>query len=313
MNEKKIPLVVIVGPTAVGKTETALILAERMQCEIVSSDSRLFYRGMDIGTAKPTLAERQRVPHHLIDVTDPDQTWSLAHFQAEAQRVILDIYRRANLPFLVGGTGQYLRAVSEGWSLPHQEPNPRLRQLLESWGNQIGFQDLHAKLAIIDPQAAEFIDASNVRRTIRALEVIFMTGRRFSEQRQRGESPYNLLTLGLTRPRPELYERIDTRIQLMLASGWLEEVRGLLARGYSPELPSMSAIGYKQLAAHLRGELTLEEAVVQMKRLTRVFVRRQANWFSESDPQIHWFRSGEGAAPQMETLVRQFLEEQNQL
>jgi tRNA dimethylallyltransferase len=309
MNSKDIPsLIVLLGPTAAGKTEIAIRLAEHLGGEIVSADSRLFYRGMDAGTAKPTLSERARVPHHLIDVADPDETWSLVLFQQEARRAIHDIHVRGRLPLLVGGTGQYIRAVTEGWQAPAAQPDPRLRGALETWAAQIGQLGLHERLAQLDPQAGEQIDARNLRRTVRALEVILSTGRPFSAQRQRGETPYRLLTLGLTRPRPELYVRIDVRIEAMFAVGWVDEVRGLLAKGYSPALPSFSAIGYPQVIDYLRGKSTYAEAGMLIKRLTRQFVRRQANWFKENDPQIHWFTAGEGTAEAMEGLSRAWWE-----
>lgn len=303
-----IPLIVILGPTAVGKTEAAIRLAERLQGEIISADSRLFYRGMDIGTAKPTPAERQRVPHHLIDVAWPDQTWSLALFQREAQRAIFEIHQRGRLPFLVGGTGQYIRAVIEGWEAPKVEPNPRLRRALEVWGTQIGAVALHERLALLDAVAAQGIDPSNMRRTVRALEVILSSGRRFSAQRSRTLPPYDCLLLGLRRPRAELYARIDARIQGMLQAGFVEEVRGLLAQGYAPDLPTLSAIGYGEMVQYLQGRMSLEEAIAQMKRRTRVFVRRQANWFKQNDPRIRWFWAGEDAVEQMEQAIRGFLQ-----
>ncbi len=303
------PLVVLVGPTAVGKTETSLLLAERLNAEIVSADSRLFYRGMDIGAAKPTPAERARVPHHLIDVADPDQVWSLALFQQAATEAIAGIHARQRLPLLVGGTGQYVRAITDGWSPPPAAPDPRLRAALEAWAGQVTPQGLHDRLRRIDPAAAALIDPSNVRRTVRAFEVIFSTGHLFSQQRQRGPSPYRVLLLGLTRPRQELYARVDARIQAMLEAGFVDEVRGLLARGYSPQLPAMSAIGYQQIAAALRGELTLDEAVVLIKRLTRQFVRRQANWFKPGDAAIHWFTAQDGVAVEMEAFIRRWLVE----
>jgi tRNA dimethylallyltransferase len=302
------PLVVLLGPTAVGKTDLAIQLAERLDGEIVSADSRLFYRGMDIGTAKPTPAEQARVPHHLIDVADPQETWSLVAFQQAAQHVIDQIHTRGRLPLLVGGTGQYLRAVTEGWQAPPAQPDPRLRAALEAWAGEIGPHGLHVRLASLDPQAGRQIDPRNLRRTIRALEVILSTGQPFSIQRQRGEAAYNILTLGLTRPRPELYARIDARIEAMVAAGLVDEVRGLLAQGYSPDLPALSAIGYQQVIDYLRGKTTLEEAVMLIKRLTRQFVRRQANWFKESDPQIHWFTVGDGTVDAMETAIRWWVE-----
>lgn len=285
----KSPLVLIVGPTAVGKTDLAIQLARQLDGEVVSVDSRLFYRGMDIGTAKPSKEEMERVPHHLIDIVNPDETLSLAVFQHMAREVIADIHRRGKLPLLVGGTGQYVRAVTEGWTPPEVTPNVKMRAALEALERQKGKEWLYAKLNSLDPEAAAAIDLRNVRRTIRALEVIFSTGRKFSEQRKRGESPYHLISIGLTRPREELYRRVDERIEKMFDDGLLHEVRGLLAKGYSPALPSMSAIGYRECVGVVQGSLTMEEAKAEMKRITRIFVRRQSNWFKESDPQIRWF------------------------
>ena len=286
---KPLPLIVIIGPTAVGKTELSIQLAERFGGEIVSADSRLFYRGLDIGTAKPTSREMARVPHHLIDVANPDQTWSLALFQQEAQKVVADLLELHKLPFLVGGTGQYIRAVTEGWTPPVVEPDPRLRLVLERLASEYSPDWLLAKLKVIDPEAANRIDARNVRRTIRALEVIFASGRLFSTQRSTVTSIYNQITIGLMRPRPQLYERIDQRIDLMFSMGLLEEVTNLLAQGYSADLPSLSAIGYREAIAVVQNKMTPEEAKVQMRRSTRVYVRRQSNWFKENDPQIRWF------------------------
>ncbi len=301
------PLLVLVGPTAVGKTELSLQLAERLNAEIVSADSRLLYRGMDIGTAKPTLAERQRVPHHLIDVADPDEVWTVARFQDEAYRAIAAIHARGRLPMLVGGTGQYVWAVVEGWQVPRVPPQPGLREALERWGQAIGPEALHARLAILDPEAAERIHPTNLRRTVRALEVIFTTGQRFSAQRRRQPPPYDILIVGLTRPRAELHQRIRQRIEAMLAAGWLDEVQRLIQAGYSPDLPAMSGIGYAELSAHLRGEISLAEAVERIRRRTHVFVRRQANWFKRTDPRIHWFSMGSQTLEDVLALVQAWL------
>lgn len=278
----------LVGPTAVGKTEVAIALAERVNGEIVSADSRLLYRGMDIGTAKPSREQRSRVAHHLIDVAYPDEIWSLALFQREAAKAIAAIHAGGKLPILVGGTGQYMRAILEGWSPPALAAQLGLRGALENWAGEIGKDGLHARLATLDPEAAANIDACNLRRTLRALEVTLSSGQKFSLQRIRKETPYHVLQIGLTLPRPELYRRIDARIDRMLAAGWLDEVKALLAKGYDADLPSMSAIGYTQLIEHLQGKLTLNEAVVEIRRATRGFVRRQANWFKPSDPNIFW-------------------------
>jgi tRNA dimethylallyltransferase len=242
----------------------------------------------------------------LIDVANPDEIWSLALFQQKATEIIADIHTRGKLPFLVGGTGQYIRAVTEGWRPPEVKPNPLLRGVLTQLGEEKGIKWLHAGLERVDPTAAEKIDPRNVRRTIRALEVILTTGKPFSRQRKQGKSPYNLLSIGLKRPRGELYQRVDERIEAMFAAGFLEEVKGLLEKGYSPELPTMSAIGYRECIRVIKGDLSIEQAKVEMRRATRVFVRRQANWFKEDDSDIHWFEAGqENLISLIEKFVRQ--------
>ena len=303
----KPPLIVIVGPTAVGKTGISIQLAEHLDGEIVSADSRLFYRGMDIGTAKPTLQERRRIPHHLIDVADPADTWSLALFQQAATAAIASIHTRGHLPFLVGGTGQYIHAVTHGWTPPVSSPDAHLRAELEAQAAENGYMALHEELHVLDPAAADKIDPRNLRRTIRALEVIRLTGKKFSEQGGKSESPYRLLTIGLTRPRPELYARLDARIESMFADGLLDEVQRLLASGCSPHLPTMSAIGYRECIQVLHGSMTMEQAKAEMRRLTRIFVRRQANWFKLEDPSIHWFESVRTRLEEIEAVIDAFL------
>ena len=307
----KLPLVVILGPTAVGKTEIAIQLAERLNGEIVSADSRLFYRGMDIGTAKPTAQQRTRVPHHLIDVAEPDEVWSLAVFQTEANKAIQQICARRHLPFLVGGTGQFIRAIVEGWRIPPAQPDIRLREALNRLALEFGAGRLHSQLAHLDPQAAQAIDPTNVRRTIRALEVILSTGKRFSDQRTSGHLLYESLLLGLSLPRTELYHRIDERISRMLEQGFADEVGRLLDRGFSPDLATMSAIGYGEMVSYLQGKTTLEQAIASMKHRTRVFVRRQANWFKQADPAIHWFSISAATMDEMNALIRDWLNSLN--
>jgi tRNA dimethylallyltransferase len=297
-------LILLVGPTAVGKTEIAIQLAEKINGEIVSADSRLFYRGMDIGTAKPTRAEQSRAPHHLIDIANPDEILSLAVFQKMATETIADIHMRGKLPLLVGGTGQYIRAVAQGWTPPEVTPDEKLRNELEKLKDENGIIWLHEKLKSLDPEAAEKIDARNFRRTIRALEVIMTTGRKFSEQRGKSDSSYQLITIGLTRPREELYARVDARIESMFAAGFLDEVKNLLAKGYSPDLPTMSAIGYRECVRVIAGELNEEQAKVEIRRATRIFVRRQGNWFKESDPQIKWFRVSDDTTKDIQDYLR---------
>jgi tRNA dimethylallyltransferase len=303
-------LILIIGPTAVGKTELAIQLAERLNGEVISADSRLFYRGMDIGTAKPSHEEMARVPHHLIDIANPDETISLAIFQQKAKDIITDIHARGKLPFLVGGTGQYVRAVTQGWTPPEVTQNTRMRAEFERIAalEDKGGDWLHDKLRLLDPIAAENIDARNVRRTIRALEVIFTTGRKFSEQRKQIETPYQLISIGLIRPREELYHRVDTRIDLMFTCGLVDEVKDLLSKGYSSTLPSMSAIGYRECISVVKDLLTEDQAKVEMRRLTRIFVRRQANWFKESDPNIKWFKVEDGVMKEIEKHIRHLID-----
>ncbi len=298
------PLVVIVGPTAVGKTALSLFLAEALGGEIVSADSRLFYRRMDIGTAKPTPAERARVPHHLIDIARPDQTVGLAQFKEMAEAAIADIGARGRLPLLVGGTGQYIRAVVEGWSPPLVPPAPDLRARLEADARREGAAALHARLAALDAEAAARIDPRNVRRVVRALEVCLLTGAPFSAQRVRTPQPYRVLQIGLTMERSALYARADARIDAMLAAGLVEEVRGLLDAGYGWELPSMSALGYIQFRPYFEGRATLEEAVAEVRRATRRFIRHQYNWFRLSDPRIHWFDAAEQTPQEILALIK---------
>lgn len=300
MTPQRPHVLVIVGPTAVGKTALSLALGQRLGGEVISADSRQVYRYMDIGTAKATPAERALVPHHLVDVVDPDEELTLAHYQALATAAIADIWRRGRLPMLVGGTGQYVRAVIEGWTVPGVPPDVALREALEREAALLGHEALHARLASVDPLAAARIDARNVRRVIRALEVYEHTGKPISSLQRREPPAYNLLMLGLTLPRPALYARIDARVEAMLAQGLVDEVRWLRAQGYSDDLPSMSGLGYRQMAQHLRGEISLEEAVALIKRHTRRFVRQQYNWFRLSDERIRWLDADHLDLPEIE-------------
>lgn len=288
-------VIILVGPTAVGKTDLSIQLAQTIHGEIISADSRLFYRGMDIGTAKPSLAQRQAVPHHLIDVADPEEVWSLSRFQSEANHLIREILSKGRVPVLVGGTGQYVRSILEGWKIPPQEPDHRLRDVLEKIGKEIGPETLYQKLSLIDSEAAQKIDPQNLRRTVRALEVILMTGEKFSAQRRFSEPEYRFWVIGLNRPREELYRRIDARIEEMFAGGLIEETQKLLEKGLSLDNPNLSAIGYREVCQYLQGKISLAEAKMLMKRKTREFVRRQANWFKLEDPLIHWYEMNEQA------------------
>jgi tRNA dimethylallyltransferase len=273
------PLLAIVGPTAVGKTALSIALAQALGGEIVSADSRQIYRGMDIGTAKPTAAERAAVPHYLVDIADPAEAFSLAVYQELALAAIADIAARGRLPLLVGGTGQYLAAVLEGWQIPRVEPQLALRAALEREAAQHGVAALHARLAQVDPVAATGILPTNLRRIIRALEVYEVTGRPISEQQAKQPPPYRIRTLWLTLPPPELYARIDRRVDAMIAAGLVAEVRDLIERGYSWDLPALSSLGYRELQPYFAGEASLEDAIQRLKFNTHAFARRQANWF----------------------------------
>ncbi len=280
------PLIAILGSTAVGKTNLSLELASRLDGEIVSADSRLLYRGMDIGTDKPSLAARARVPHHLIDVADPQEAWSMARFRQAALQAIDGIQARGRLPFLVGGTGQYMAAVLEGWNPPPRSDSKAFRERMQDLARRQGIQALHARLAEVDPESADEIDPRNIRRVIRALEVHQLTGQPASRLRKRKPPPYEVLRILLELPRQELYARIDRRIEAMMAAGWLDEVRRLLVHGASADSPAFSAIGYRQLAEHLSGERSLDDALAEICKLSRQLVRRQSNWLR---------RLGEGA------------------
>ena len=274
-----IPLLAIVGPTAVGKTALAIALARALGGEIVSADSRQVYRGMDIGTAKPSAAERATAPHHLIDVVDPNEEFSLALYQDLATAAIEAIAAHGRLPLLVGGTGQYLVALLEGWQIPRVAPQPELRAALERAAEQHGAAALHTRLALVDPASAAGILPSNVRRVIRALEVYELTGRPISEQQQKQPPSYCTKTLWLTRSPAELYDRIDARVDAMLADGLPAEVHGLVERGYGWELPAMSGLGYREFQPYFAGQATLEDAITRLKFDTHAFARRQPGWF----------------------------------
>ena len=297
------PLIIIIGPTAVGKTEVSINLAEELNGEIISADSRGFYRGMNIGTAKPSSTDQNRVRHFLVDVADIDEPWSLVVFQEAVYRIADEIRGRGKIPFMVGGTGQYVRAIIEGWCIPPKEPNSKLREKLQLWGCAIGPEKLFEKLQILDPVAAEKIEPRNMRRTIRALEVIFSTGRLFSVQRDRKPIDFQYKLIGLLRDRKELYKRIDERIECMFRAGFLEEVQTILDSGFERKLPSLSAIGYKEAIALLHNEIDQEEAIRLIKRRTRQFVRRQANWFKESDPKIKWFKMKPGVNEVIKSFI----------
>jgi len=291
-------VIAIVGPTAVGKSELALHLAQYFPLEIISADSRQVYRYMDIGTNKPTWAERASVPHHVIDVVEPDEDFSLAMYHQLAIEALKAIQQKGKLPVLVGGSGLYVWSLVEGWKIPQVTPNQELRRRLEARAEQEGSQSLYQELQDIDPSAAAKISPRNIRRVIRALEIYHATGQLLS-QLQRKESPgFPILLIGLTQERSGLYRKIDWRVDKMIQRGLVEEVEQLLKKGYSSSLPSMSGIGYKQIGQFLRGEMTLPQpqSIDKIKYETHRLARHQYAWFRLSDSRIHWFDNSEAKA-----------------
>jgi tRNA dimethylallyltransferase len=281
-------IIAIVGPTGVGKSNLAVRICQKINAEIVSADSRQVYRYMDIGTAKPDKTERSLVRHYLIDIINPDESFSLAEYQSQCKSAIDAIYNRNKLPLLVGGSGQYVWAVIEGWDIPKVLPDTEYREKLEKKAVEIGKEELYRELQSIDPEAAARIDASNMRRVIRALEIAGNANDNQSRQRNK-KAIYDALIIGLTASRDELYRRIDARVDSMIEKGLVDEVRELFDRGYSADLPSMSGIGYKQIGMYLKGEITLEAAIQQIKNETHRYVRSQYNWFKLKDDRIKWF------------------------
>ena len=281
-------LIAIVGPTAIGKSELALPLAQSFAGEIVSADSRQVYRYMDIGTSKPTLAERALVPHHLIDVVNPDEDFSLAVYCQLATEAIRAVQQKGKLPLLVGGTGLYIWSLVEGWRIPQVPPNWELRRRFEARTKQEGSYILYQELQRIDPAAATKIHPSNARRIIRALEIYQMTRQLPSQLWHREAPSFPILIIGLTTERSELYRRINRRVDKMIEGEFVEEVKRLLQKGYSLSLPSMSGIGYKQIGSFLQGEMTLPIAIDKIKYETHRLARHQYAWFHLGDARIHW-------------------------
>lgn len=300
------PLIVLAGPTASGKSALALALAERVDGEIVAADSMQVYRGLDIGTAKPTAQDRDRIPHHLLDVVRPDQPFTAAEYARLASAAVGDIRARGRLPILVGGTGLYIRALLEGL---FDGPGgvTRLRELLYREAAETGSAILHRRLETIDPDAAAAIHPHDLSRIVRALEVAAVSGRPISALRAEGRRDGGpvagpILKYGLDRNRQELYRRIDARVEAMMAQGLLREVRGLLDQGYNGTLRSLRAIGYRHMIEHLQGQINLDDAVASLKRDTRRYGKRQLTWFRHQH-EIEWL-TVEGSAVSKQMLQR---------
>jgi len=299
VNKPKI--IAIVGSTASGKTALGITLARRFGGEIVSADSRQVYRGMDIGTAKPSAEERRAIPHHLIDIKDPNEDYTVAEYQRDAIVAIESIIARGNVPLLVGGTGLYVRAVVENLNIPKTQADPALRAEIEADIARDGLGAAFKRLITLDPEAAYVVDPKNPRRVVRALEVAITTGEPFTAQRRKNEPLFDVLILGLD-PAPEvLRERIDDRIDAMMRDGLVAEVQGLIGK-YGPTPVAFDAIGYREVIAYLNGELSLANAVAAMKLNTWHYAKRQMTWFRKSG--VNQWISSEAEAT---TIVSEFL------
>jgi tRNA dimethylallyltransferase len=299
------PLFAIVGPTASGKTELALEVADRLGAEILCADSTTVYRGMDVGTAKPTREQRARLPHHLIDVAEPSEPFTVARYQRLARTAIDGIRSRGRVALLVGGSGLYVRAVVDDLVFPPTDS--MVRERLEAEAAGAGATAMYRRLAELDPPAADRIEPDNVRRTIRALEVAEITGRPFSSYAEAWDRypEERVGAVGLDVPRPELHERIEARVRAQLADGLIEEVKELVHRGLAGWLTASQAIGYAEFARHLEGELSLDEAAARTVKRTKALARRQLAWFRR-DPRVHWFAHD---APALADVVAGYLHE----
>jgi len=300
------PLLALVGPTAVGKTEAGVLLAEELGAEIVSVDSTTIYRGMDVGTAKPSPDLRARVPHHLVDVAEPEEVFTVARYQELAREAIRGIRARGRRVLLVGGSGLYFRAVVDDLAFPPTDP--RVRAELEREAAGRGALRLYERLRGLDPAAAAKIEPANVRRTIRALEVVQLTGRPFSSFARAWDRfpPGRVRAAGVTMPRALLHRRIEERAWAQVRGGLVEEVRSLLERGFGRWLTASQAIGYAEVARHLAGAWSLEEAVARIVKRTKALARRQLAWFRR-DPRVRWFEAGEEGAPALVEEIRGYL------
>ena len=301
------PSLALVGPTAAGKTEAGVAIAEAIGAEILSVDSMLVYRGMDIGTAKPTAAQQARVAHHLLDLVDPSEPFSVAAYQAAAREAAREVRHRGMEPLLVGGSGLYLRAVVDELEFPGTQPETR--SVLEQEASALGAGRMYRRLADLDPVAASKIEPGNVRRIVRALEVAAITGRPFSSFAAAWHAypPEHMRAVGIRVGRESLEARVEQRVQAMIEGGWIGEVEHLVERGFGGWLTSSRAIGYAELARHLAGELSLEDAVQQTVKRTRTLARRQMAWFRR-DPRIRWFDVGIGGASEATDEIVSYLE-----
>ncbi len=285
-----LPLIVITGPTATGKSKVGVLVAQLLGGEIISADSMLVYRGLDIGTAKPTKEEMGGIPHHLIDIVNPDEDYNVALYQKQARKAISEILSKNKIPVMVGGTGLYIRAVVDGFEFAGGKPDLELRRALWKEAMEKGPDKLHERLWRVDPCAALKIHPRNIKRVVRALEVYMVTGKPFSsyhKEKNIEPPPYCLRMFGLIMPRDILYRRIEERVDRMIESGLIGEVERLLKSGYKEDLNALKGLGYKEVIAYLKGDVSLEEAIETLKKNTRRFAKRQLTWF-KGDKRIKW-------------------------
>lgn len=298
-------IIVITGPTAVGKSAVALELSSRFGAEIVSADSRQIYRYLDIGTAKPTSTERALVPHHLIDVVDPDEPYSVASFKADAENVLRDLARRGRVAFLVGGSPHYVQAVIERLEIPQVPPQPEFRLEMEEYARLHGHERLHLMLREVDPDGAGQIASTNVRRVIRALEVYRVSGVPFSQAGRRRGEPLHALRIAVTTERERLYQRIDERLDQQIRDGLLDETKRVLEMGYDASLPPLAGLVYREAVAIIQGKMGLADGIRRMKETTHAFARRQYIWFRK-DPNLLWFEAGPHLAEQVGEAIENY-------
>ncbi len=302
-------LIIIAGPTAVGKTDLSLALATKLNAEIISADSMQVYRHMNIGTAKPTAVQQQLVKHHLLDVVDPDQGFSVADYQSHFDLAIRDILNRGKIPIMVGGTGLYIRACTQSFVFDPGGADPLFREQLRLEAKQSGTAQLHERLGMIDPVSALKIHPNDLVRIIRALEVFHSTGIPISElQPKRNLNAFErLIYLFFDRDRIELYQRIEQRVDAMIAVGFADEVRTLLEMGYSPNLKPMQSLGYRQIIAFLQQDLPWESAVNEIKKATRNYAKRQLTWFRK-EPVDCWINISSGSAQELIGEILNYVE-----
>jgi tRNA dimethylallyltransferase len=303
-------LIAIIGPTAIGKSNLAVELALKYKGEIINADSRQIYRYMNTGTAKPSAGEMKRIPHHLVDIINPDEPFSLSTYQNLCISKINEVNNRGYMPFLVGGSGLYIWSILENWNIPEIPPDNEYRLKLEKRAKEEGYENLYQELRRLDPEASLKIMPTNVRRVIRALEIYHASGKKASSLQKKGNPDFSFLIIGLTTNRKDLYGMIDIRVEEMINLGLVDEVKDLLTRGYNYDLPAMSGIGYKQICLYLNDQISLDTAISQIKTDTHRFARKQYAWFHLNDSRINWFDVNDDIKDNIDKLITNFIDEE---